>query len=69
MNNTLKKIQKETGIKMGQFDNEKSRLYSACQLSIRMLENIWKDITTNNLQNDQFCLDWLDAINEISIRN
>lgn len=38
-------------------------------MSIIMLENIWKDIQANNLQNTQFVLNWLDSINEISIRN
>lgn len=69
MNNALKKIQKETGIKMGKHDNEHNRLYNACKMSIIMLENIWKDIQANNLQDSQFVLDWLDTINEISIRN
>lgn len=69
MDNALKKLQKETGVKMGQYDNEHNRLYNACKMSIIMLENIWKDIQANNLQNTQFVLNWLDSINEISIRN
>lgn len=69
MNDALKKIQKETGIKMGKYDNEYNRLYNACKMSTIMLENIWKDIQVNNLQNSQFVLNWLDKINEISIRN
>lgn len=51
MNDVLKKIQKETGLKMGKYDNEQNRLYNMCQMSILMLENIWKDIIANNLQN------------------
>lgn len=69
MNDALKKIQKETGVKMGKYDNEHNRLYNTCKMSILMLENIWKDIQANNLQDSQFVLDWLDSINEISIRN
>lgn len=69
MNDVLKKIQKETGIKMGKYDNEQNRIYHMCQMSILMLDGIWKDIVENNLQNSQMCLDWLDKINEISIRN
>lgn len=69
MNDELKKIQKETGIKMGKYDNEQNRLYNMCKMSILMLEDIWKAIETNNLQDSQMCLDWLDKINEISIRN
>lgn len=50
MNDELKKIQKETGIKMGKYDNEQNRLYNMCKMSILMLEDIWKAIETNNLQ-------------------
>ena len=69
MNDTLKELQKETGVKMGNFSNEHNRLYNACKMSILILENIWGDINTNNLQNSQFVLDWLDKLNEISVRN
>lgn len=51
MNDTLKELQKETGVKMGNFSNEHNRLYNACKMSILILENIWGDINTNNLQN------------------
>lgn len=69
MNDELKKIQKETGVKMGKYDNEQNRLYNMCKMSILMLEDIWKAIETNNLQDSQMCLSWLDKINEISVRN
>lgn len=69
MNDVLKKIQKETGTKIGKFDNEHNRLYNACKMSIVMLESIWKDIQVNQLQDSQFVLNWLDTINEISVRN
>lgn len=69
MNDVLKKIQNKAGVKMGKYDNEHNRLYNACKMSIIMLENIWKDIQVNKLQNSQFVLDWLDSINEISVRN
>lgn len=69
MNDVLKKIQKETGVKMTNYPNEHNRIYNACKLSIFMLENIWKDMKANNLQDSQMCLDWLDALNEISVRN
>lgn len=68
MNNVLKKIQKDTRLKMGKYDNEKNRLYNMCQMSILTLEALWEDIVKNNLQHEQFTLDWLDKINEISIR-
>ncbi len=69
MNDFQKQFQKETGIKTGKYDNEKNRIYNMCRISILMLENIWNDIVKNELQDSQMCLDWLDKINEISIRN
>lgn len=69
MNKILQNIQKTTGIKQGQYDNEKNRLYSMCQMSIQMLNELWNQIEKADMTNEQFCLDWLDTINEISIRN
>ena len=43
----------------------KQKLYD----SINQLESIWMDIEKKNLQNDQTIINWLDRINEISIRN
>lgn len=38
-------------------------------MSIIILENIWNDIVENKLQDSQMVLNWLDKINEMSIRN
>ena len=43
----------------------KQKLYD----SINQLESIWMEIEKKNLQNDQTVINWLDRINEISIRN
>ena len=43
----------------------KQKLYD----SIKQLESIWMEIEKKNLQNDQTVINWLDHINEISIRN
>lgn len=69
MNEALKNLQKNTGLKTGKYDNEKNRLYNMCQMSILMLETLWKQLEEAKMTNEQFCLDWLDAINEISVRN
>ena len=37
--------------------------------SIKLLDEIWTYIKENDLENNQKVLDWLDTINEISIRN
>lgn len=69
MNKTLQGIQKTTGIKQGKYDNEKNRLYNMCQMSIQMLNELWNQLEKADMINEQFCLDWLDKINEISVRN
>ena len=37
--------------------------------SVKLLDEIWTYIKENNLENNQKVLNWLDTINEISIRN
>ena len=37
--------------------------------SVKLLDQIWTYIKENDLHNNQKVLDWLDTINEISIRN
>lgn len=37
--------------------------------SIEAIENIYKELKDSNLLNEQFVLDWLDKLNEISVRN
>lgn len=50
------------------YANEKNRLWHMCQLSVSMLEELMRQIEKEGLQNEQFVLDWLDKINEISVR-
>lgn len=51
------------------YPNEKNKLYNMCRASIHILEEIWTMIEKAGMQNEQFVLDWLDSINDISIRN
>lgn len=37
--------------------------------SINLCNTIHKLVVENNLSNTQECLDWLDKLNEISVRN
>lgn len=50
------------------YANEKNRLWNMCQLSIGMLEELMKQIEKAELQNEQFVLDWLDKMNELSVK-
>lgn len=36
--------------------------------SIEAIESIYKELKDSNLLNEQFVLDWLDKLNEISVR-
>lgn len=50
-------------------DLQKIWLANKMKKSINMLNDIWNMINDLNLKDSQECLDWLDKINEISIRN
>lgn len=51
------------------YPNEKSRLYKLCKAHIEATEEVWKQIEKAKMTQEQFCLDWLDSLNAISIRN
>lgn len=51
------------------YPNEKNELYRMCKASVQLLNELWKMVEKQEMQNEQFVLDWLDKINEISIRN
>ena len=55
-------------INLKDFPNEKNRLWSMCQVSIEMLEELMRQIEQHKLQDEQFVLDWLDKMNEISVK-
>lgn len=68
MNNALKKLQKDSGIKQGQFDNEKNRLYNAGQTILLVVDNFIKQVEEAEMVNEQFFLDVLDKLNEYSVK-
>ena len=41
----------------------------ATEASIEAIEDIYKELKESNLLNEQFVLDWLDKLNEISVRH
>ena len=47
----------------------KTNLKETCNQAILLLEEIWKVIEKENLENTQEVLDFLDKLNEYSIRN
>lgn len=51
------------------YPNEKNKLYNMCRASIHVLEELWTMIEKAEMQNEQFVLDLLDSINDISVRN
>ena len=50
------------------YTNDKNRLWHMCQVSVSMLEELMGQIEKHDLQNEQFVLDWLDKINELSVK-
>jgi hypothetical protein len=47
----------------------KSEILNLCDISVQLLNGIWNIIKKENMENEQIILDWLDKINEISVRN
>lgn len=50
------------------YENDKNRLRHVCQTSIKMIDELLRQIEKYDLQNEQFVLDWLDELNERSVR-
>ncbi len=68
MNDYLKKIQKEYGIKMGNYSNPKNRLFNMGILLLKSIEEYIKQIEDNNLTSEQFFLDFCDDLNSLSVK-
>lgn len=68
MNQKLKKMQKISGIKQGQYDNEKNRLYSMGQTILLTLKAYIHSVEEAGLTNEQFFLNFLDEINYESVK-
>lgn len=69
MNDALKKIQKESGIKMGQYNNLKNHLYHQSKLFIKILETFISEVEKANLTNEDFFINFEDKLNELSIKD
>lgn len=69
MNDVNKVMQKMTGIKQGKFDNDKNRLYNACQTILYITQNVIKEIENAGMTNEQFFIDFEDKLNELSIKD
>lgn len=69
MNNVLKQIQKATGIKQGQYDNEKNRLWAQGQTLLKMLDVYVKQVEAAKMTDEQFFIEWEDAVNELSVKD
>lgn len=50
------------------FPNEKNRLIHMCEMSIKMINELMRQIEKEELQNEQFVINWLDKLNEISVK-
>ena len=50
------------------YDNAKNELYNLSKTLLLMVEQLIDRIEKENLQNEQFTLDFLDKLNELSIK-
>lgn len=68
MNDIAKRIQKEYGVKMGNYDNPKNRLFNMGMFLLKSIEEYIKQIEDNNFTNEQFFLDFCDDLNSLSVK-
>lgn len=69
MNKQLQSIQKATGIKQGQYDNEKNRLWAQGQTLLKMLNVYVRQIEAAKMTDEQFFIEWEDSVNELSVKD
>lgn len=65
MNDFQKKIQKLTGIKQSKFDNDKNRMYNACQTALMLVKSVVNEAERLKMTDEQFFNDFLDSLDEI----
>ena len=47
------------------YPSKKNELYNMCKFSISMLEELWRLIKKENMQDEQFVLDWINKIDDV----
>lgn len=67
MNDALKTIQKETGIKQGDFANEKNRLFHQGRTLLKMIEIYIEQVKAAQMTDEQFFIEFEDDLNELSV--
>lgn len=50
------------------YANTKNKLYKMCEVTTKLLEELIQQIEDNHMQNEQFVLNFLDRINELSVK-
>lgn len=68
MNQLNQNIQKNSGIKMSKYDSKQNELYNQGLVIIKMLELYIKSIEETKMTNEQFFINFLDSINELSVK-
>lgn len=69
MNPQLQKIQKDSGIKMGKYDNKQNELYHRGKLLLQMVDLYIKSVEEANMTDYTFYLDFEDKLNEYSVKD
>lgn len=68
----MKELTKDSLIKLlsaGRFPNEKNRIWTMCQVALKLCLQCVEEAENNNLIDEQFYLSWEDALNKISCKD
>lgn len=56
-------------IKSGRFPNEKNRVWTMCQVALKLCLQCVDEAEKNNLTNEQFYIAFEDCLNKISVKD
>lgn len=68
----MKELTKDSLIKLlsaGRFPNEKNRVWTMCQVALKLCLQCVEEAENNNLSDEQFYLAWEDVLNKISCKD
>lgn len=69
MNDILKQMQKQYGIKLGQHDTDKNRLFNMGLLILKFTKEYIKQVEKAELTNEQFFIDWEIDLSNLSTKD
>lgn len=68
----MKELTKDSLIKLlsaGRFPNEKNRVWTMCQVALKLCLQCVEEAEKSNLTNEQFYLAWENCLNKVSCKD